>query len=391
MKLGQEYSEAVRKLSFDDLKNAIINFKVEAYKEKCNDYSNVFYLMNLRENTQSELLAYLFDKNDFRKDFIKDFCKCISNNEIQDIELPKVNTQNTLEDNSRPDIIIKTDDFCIIIEAKLDAEINIKDGTTQLENYWKSFDNKKKNYLVFIYVNEQILKRHGKENDCKIGEISYRIDDYEKLKKLQGLLKEQQDKKFICIEFSDIVLILYKIFKLEEYNLELTHKNRITCNLINKLSSYLENNSVNKKLNIEKIENIKDFINDNNNQITKEILESSKYRRPKYCNISDLKTKLSNNNEWNKNDIKNLLIQFVYYWQYISIINGSYSKIITINKEYFYIWDICEEIQGKRDKDNNELNEHNSIRKKEYEKLEQNIKDKIKEIEKIKVYNATTK
>ena len=337
-----EYEKKLEELKPYELQSIIENFDVEKYESKRDNYSNVFYLMNLRENTHSEILMWLFDftRNghfNICQEFTKEFLKSIGiKDAYSDIN---VKSQENNE-NGRPDIIIEVGKYVVILEVKLDAKTSIvpdKDGKrrTQYERYKNfaesEYPNKEKKYIL-IYTGDKRLK---KEKDFFID--NNHIDEMNGNKIIELLGYES-------IEFSDIVLLLYSILK-NKINAEQTieKQNKLTLELIKFFSSLLKDNSDNKKNNIAKIKAISENIDNNKSvKINEKQLKIWKYKRPKQCNISIIESL----NLLNIDTIENLLIQYVEYWLFCNTIIDAYTDIVECNKSLFNIYSICEKLDN---------------------------------------------
>ena len=335
-----EYDKKLEELKPDVLQSIIENFDVEKYESKRDNYSNVFYLMNLRENTHSEILTWLFDftrKDSFNicKEFTQEFLKSIGIKEVHG-EINVKSQENN--ENGRPDIIIEVGKYVVILEVKLDAKTSIvldKDGKrrTQYERYKNfaesEYPNKEKKY-VLIYTDDKRLK---KEKDFYIDNKHINKMDCNEIVDLLG---------YKSIEFSDIVLLLYRILK-NKINAGQTieKQNKVTLKLIKFFSSLLKDDSDNKKNNIAKIKAISENIDNNKSvKINEKQLKIWKYKRPKQCNISIIESL----NLLNIDTIENLLIQYVEYWLYCNTIIDAYTDIVECNKSLFNIISICERL-----------------------------------------------
>ena len=348
-----EYEKKLEELKPYELQSIIENFDVEKYESKRDNYSNVFYLMNLRENTHSEILTWLFDikkqdgkENNLRYNFVKKFFEYIK---IDINELSSIRVESQVKFlNGTPDIVIETEKYIFVIEVKLDAKININKSNkkTQLENYWDDLkDNKKNKKFIFIYPDDRQLD--AKKYSVKINNENYSDKNGNDI---INLLKDS-GKEYECIQFSDIVLILYKVLKEKGILKQQTNteKNTITFNLMSELSNLLDENSQNKKCNKDKIEktlaNMKTALC---KEINEEKLKEWVYKKTSMCNIKDFKKKLYDLEKTKNGDIiiKRLLVQYIEYWLYCNTIIDGYTEIIEYNKNLFYIIDICYKIQN---------------------------------------------
>ena len=342
------YEKNLCELSLEALQNIVKNFNYEEYKSKRDNYSNVFYLMNLRENTHSEILTWLFDvkkdinENRLRYNFVQKFFEYIN---IDSKELTSIVANSQVNfSHGKPDVVIETKNYILVIEVKLDAKINISNEKTQLENYWDDLEqNEKEKKFIFIYPEETPLD--DKKYSVKINNENYSN------KTGNEIIDKLADcgKKYECIQFSDIVLILYKILKEKRIVKQQTNieKNKITLKLMSKLSKLLENDTKNKKCNIDKINTMLVKLNSSlSTKINEQKLKEWNYKKPSRCNIKYFKNKLydleTNNGD---NIIKHLLLQYIEYWLYCNTIIDGYTEIIEYNENLFYIIDICNKIQ----------------------------------------------
>ena len=341
MDICENYTKALKNLTREDSKRVIEDFDIDEYKSRCNNYSNVFYLMNLREDTHSEFIAWLFDchednKDSFRSKFVKEFFESIDF-DIDKEDIICVETQVS-NDEGRPDIVIETKNSVIIIEVKLDARTSItkdenKIRRTQYERYKilakKKYKEKKREYIL-IYSSKSRLK---KEKNFYIETTLY--------KELEGIeIVKKLDYK--TIEFSDIVLILYKILEKEKlYVTENTQKsNEITLKF---METFVK--SLNNRENIYKINSFISSIKCHpESLIDKSFLMTHNYRRPKNCNIH-IKQIIKDNNKIL--DIEQLLIHYIDYWQYNDLIINSYTKIVEIENKLFFIVDIYDKLNKR--------------------------------------------
>lgn len=332
-----QYEENLDNLTSDNLINIIEYFKVPEYEKKRDNYSNVFYLMNLRENTHSELLTWLFNyqENDIsiRKEFTKEFLKLVGVEE----EIKTVKTQ-VKSKNGIPDIIIETNNTVIIVEVKLDAKTSVTidelgKRRTQYEryqNYYENeYQNKKNKEYILIYTTEERLK---KEKNFFLKE--------KRIKEMAGIdiVDELNYKR---LEFSDIVLILFSILKTDIQNIKSDEEqNAITINFIKNFIGMVKNEN-----NISIIENVLNKIEKNSKcKITKEKLGTWDYKRPLRCNVhlNEFLNKLT------EEYVKNLLIQYIEYWLYCNPIIDSYTEVIEYNNKLFNIYSICEKLNEKK-------------------------------------------
>lgn len=347
-----EYEKKLEELKPYELQSIIENFDVEKYESKRDNYSNVFYLMNLRENTHSEILTWLFDikendinkKNSLRYNFVKKFFEYLKIDNSELAFLQGANSQVTFS-HGRPDIVIETKEYILVIEVKLDAKINITMGKTQFENYWDDLkQNKKKKKFIFIYPEETSLDNKT-YNVVNIGGKKYcNQTGNEIIKKL-----DECGKHYECIQFSDIVLILYKILKDKGIikKQKTKEKNKITASLIKEFIDLLETNTQNKISNKNKIDQtLKNIKSSLDLEIEESRLKEWDYRKPLKCNIK-IKDKLKSKQD--SDIINNMLVQYVEHWLYCNTIIDGYTEIIEYNKTLFYIIDICNQIY-KNDK-----------------------------------------
>jgi len=310
--------------------NIIEDFNVTEYEEKRDNYSNVFYLMNLRENTHSELLTWLFNyqenyKFPICKEFAEKFLELVGVKE----EIKTVKTQ-VKSKNEIPDIIIETNNTVIIVEVKLDAKTSVtidESGKrrTQYEryqNYYEKEYSKNKEYIL-IYTTEKRLKN----------EKNFFLK--EKLIKKMAVIDIVDELGYKRLEFSDIVLILYSIFKDKIKKFETKsydEQNAVTINFIEKFIVKVKNGD-----NKYKIENILHKIVKNSQfKITNKKLIDWNYTQHSRCNVF-LNEIL---NELTKEDVENLLIQYIDYWLYCNRIIDSYTEVIEYNGELYNIYSI---------------------------------------------------
>lgn len=311
------------------IKKFLENFNFSEYDKKCNNCSNVFYLMNLREDTHSKLLTWLFDFNNKKEDSIQyNFSREFFKNFLPNINMENgtninIKSQKIVEEG-RPDIVLEIGNNLIVIEVKLDARTSIIEyenkRRTQYERYqiWaeKKYPKFEKKYLL-IYTTDERLKT---EKDFYIGKKH--IDE------MNGNDIANQ-LGYVSIQFSDIVLILYKILK-QDYGNKKPNTNQYeeTLELIEILIKYVENED-----NKTKIETLKEYL-EKNKSITKQNIEDKKLELPQKCNIS--LDKIMENLE----DKELLLIQFIDYWQYNDKIIGSYTEIVEIENKPNYLYEV---------------------------------------------------
>lgn len=352
-----QYEKNLENLTSDVLINIIDAFKVPEYEEKRDNYSNVFYLMNLRENTHSELLTWLFnyqenDKFSIRREFAKKFLELVGVKE----EIKTVKTQ-VKSKNGIPDIIIETNNTVIIVEVKLDAKTSVtidESGKrrTQYEryqNYYEKEYSKNKEYIL-IYTTEERLK---KEKNFFLKE--------KRVKEMAGI-DIVDELKYKRLEFSDIVLILFSILQQEIQNTKSSEEqNDVTINFIKNFIGMVKNEN-----NISKIENVLNKIEKNSTcKITKEELGTWAYRRPLRCNVhlNEILNKLA------EKDVKNLLIQYIEYWLYCNPIIDSYTEVIKYNGELFNIYSICEKLNEKKIEESIQIKEDLNTKLQEIQKI----------------------
>ena len=357
--------------------------EIKNYEQYCSTYSgqycNAFEVLNVGENSFSELFAWLFDIQEAKKNntalkdsiqykFFKAFLYKLyqdekSNKEINSKYTPLAKFNETELDNffnkliddvevktreNNMDIIIvsKSAKFILVIENKICAKISAKDNITQIEKYnaivekeYQDFEKK----FVFICANndyypEQYLKQHCAQNDY-CGKFA---DD-----KISKLL---QNFGYFVLEYYDISIILYNILK--EKNETLFYSEILKPASFEEMIKLIERISISVndetfKISINKL--IEQLQNNKNANI---------FNYQHSYNISgsvliELRKILNNSDE---TEIENILKQFIEYCEmhkgnsnnnnfhgYTKIINGK------------LLWNICEEIKEKNKQEWKEL------------------------------------
>ena len=324
---------------------------LENYKEE-NVYANIFEKINMRENSHSELLKWLLDvkgkaEDSIQYSFMKEFITYIVdkgyidkgyiNKEnidnfieklIQDIDIPE---QNTCKFEKIPnckyiDILLESqsEKFVCVIENKLDATINTdENGKTQLEYYNEYVNNKYKDYeKIFILLSPKIkeLENEKIQKICRKEFVTYNSNKFEnnfgEYLNALGVYK--------TIEYSDIVLFIYKFFKTNQYDYnDIKEQSKKFYNVV--CAKY---NKENKNKEILK------------NLIKKPFDSFPKLRRFDVPMREIMKEK-------DIDFIFFVLKQYIEYWEYKSkFIGGGYTKIIDIDGEQpKYLWSILEDIK----------------------------------------------
>ena len=323
----EEVIKNIKKLNISDIEEII-----EVYINKPTEFRvNAFDAIDLRENSHSELLKWLFDingKNSIQDNFMKEFIsylvdmnylnlKITINEFVQllktDIVVPE---QNTCKIEGVPnckyiDILFSSEaaNFVCVIENKLDANINTdKYGITQLEYYKKWIENHDKykyyEHKLFLFLSPYDLSKKLVKTVCKKDKI-FITDENKKIDFTnKRFVKYLERLEYKTIEYSDIVLFIYKAIK--------------------KLNKDNSNKLFNKFLEIvtSKTDNIK-------------IEDVKKDNKPSNFNIP-LKTIMEENNEM----IQYILNQYVEYWEFNNKFVSGYTPIVEIKHELVYIWDL---------------------------------------------------
>lgn len=335
-----KYCEKLKYLSLNELQNIKNEYEKAYIKSEKYDF-NVFSILNLREDSHTELLAWLLnaknkEKNSIQYQFLRDFLRNdyldiknlgidIFNDSVLDVLISglEVKIQEPSKDdngnkNGEIDVFLisKPLNFVCLIEVKLDAKTSInKDEIDQIDRYRSFLEKYYKDYkkcLVFLCaaVDKQV----------------------EQKKYISELLNKKT--QYQVIEYSDIALIIYNILKNNdnEFSNVKVH-NKITYSLLKELSKYLHND------NFSRVKILLDSINNNENiletLITDTYLNTTiKYEKPKNCNLPLLA--ILNEKNSDIDFIYNLLRQYVQYWEYNNDFVSGYSEIV----KGFYIRDI---------------------------------------------------
>ncbi len=332
---------------------------LENYKEE-NVPANIFEKINMRENSHSELLKWLLDvkgkaEDSIQYSFMKEFITYIVdkgyidkgyiNKEnidnfieklIQDIDIPEQNTCNieNIPNCKYIDILLKSENakFVCVIENKLDATINTDEkGKTQLEYYYEYVD-KNDDYndytKLFILLSPKIgeLTEENVENVKKICRKDSIICKGKKFKIFGKYLKEL--KVYKTIEYSDIALFIYKFLKNQNYNYNHDYIKEKSKKFYKAVDDKYEKENKNKTI-------IKHLINN-------PLGSFHKLRR------FDIPMRKIMEIMKEPEDELFILKQYVEYWEYKSkFIGGGYTKIIDIDGEPEYLWNILENVRKK--------------------------------------------
>lgn len=357
------YGELLEKVEFEQLKSIIEKYKSDNVSVSDKDF-NIFKVLNMREDSHTELLKWLLDTRGKGKDsiqyhFLKNFLTYLSemkddfgnnyieisnefvNNIATDINIPDKNTCNLPNTNCKfIDLLFVSEKakFVCIVENKLDAKINVDysndKGFTQLEYYYNYLNKEYKNFpnklLLFLSKDckiaqkevKKICKNKSNKDICMTNTISKK----EEVITYQPFSTLLNNFGYRDIEHSDIALILYNT--LNELNIEI-------------------NKQLSKNEKLEILKQIQVFINDesNNKEILSNIINmlSSKVELlPKTDHFNfDIRQFMNDNPKYNYAILK----QYIEYWESkCKFVNG-YSKILdcVINgKNYgIYFCDIC--------------------------------------------------
>ena len=357
--------------------------EIKNYEQYCSTFSdqycNAFEVLNVGENSFSELFAWLFDvqeakkKNTALKDsiqykFVKEFLYKLyqdekSNKEINskytplakfnEIELDNFFNKliddvevKTRENNMDIIIVSKSAKFILVIENKICAKISAKDNITQIEKYnaivekeYQDFEKK----FVFICANndyypEQYLKQHCAQNDY-CGKFA---DG-----KISKLL---QNFGYFVLEYYDIAIILYNILK--EKNETLFYSEILKPASFEEMIKLIEKISISVNDEIFKI-SVNKLIEQLQNNKNANIFNYQHSYNISGSVLIELRKILNNSAE---TEIENILKQFIEYCEmhkgnsnnnnfhgYTKIINGK------------LLWNICEEIKEKNKQEWKEL------------------------------------
>lgn len=256
-----KYDEVIKNLDANKIKEIISQYVKHKPLINQNNY-NIFSIINLRENNHTELLAWFLDKNHtFLKKFLTneylninklgidinndDYMNKLVGGMKVEIQYPIAFYDEKTLRKGDIDIFMYNDDceFLCVIESKLDANICLdKDGTTQIEKYYKymqnndKFNQYKKCY-VFLCRDTETLKTE------KVSKVAKRLNTIpvingkrvlnETIADLFGLFTYQM------IEHSDIILMLYDVLK----NYEDTCINCFYTEIIRQYIEYWEKDS----------------------------------------------------------------------------------------------------------------------------------------------------
>lgn len=373
------YNELLNELSFDDLKNIISKYM----NSKKNDNFNIFQVLNMREDSHSELLKWLLNtknnNNKLQYYFLKNFIEYLSemkdnkyreyikissdnfiNNLAEHIKVPAKITCHFPDDKCKYiDVLFysKQAKFVCIIENKLDANINTDNkGKTQLEYYhdYIEEEEKYKDYeKLFLFLSSYDLSKKQVKTVCKNDKLEkFLYKEIDISNKKFGYLLNKLNYK--CIEHSDIILILYKTLIQLDINIEIQPSNEQKINILEDICKFIPRESKNK-------------------EIISDIIEA-------YKNNCDISIKTSNFNfaigkflnKYKQETINDILKQYIEYWEYHNDFVSGYSKIVPT---------------GKKDKDgiNYFININSALSKikdqkfkDDYEKLDNELKDFIK-------------
>lgn len=359
-----ECKEDIEKLKSMNNKelNKIIKFIEYSLSENAFRYTNALDVLNMNEDSISELLAWLIDqsKNEGLDDTIKKIKKDFCTQFLNALKIPfndsiTCSLRETTDKNKKPDIIIKSGDITIcIIEVKKNAKISCTKGEdgkrrTQLEYYKKYYGNNPK-YILIVdatsgYINSEVETHIKKDTFCK-------NESYDKIKgeEFCWLLKELG---YQYIEHDAVTLILYNVLKkyaedrFENGILKATNH----ADFINAIET------INNKLcHIENKENIITFCADKQNKSKIEITYRESYKNDKLnqYNLYEKKIRLNkftmlfhkNMSNLKKDEILNILCQYVEYWELATCKHHHlYGNTKIIDGEYIY--NVCKAL--KRD------------------------------------------
>lgn len=206
---------------------------IEKYKERIENkegsHFNIFNIIEMRECSHTKFLAWLFDvknknKDDIQYDFLREFllkykyCNPDTIENLMSVLCEDISVSCEVmtfdindQKNGNIDILLYSQkaDFLIIIENKLDADICVRNGKTQIERYYNYITQceKFKNYTnpKFFYtciysdeLEEKYLRNIVLQTKSK-DKVSYK-----------DLLETFNYK---VLEYSDIIQILDKILK----------------------------------------------------------------------------------------------------------------------------------------------------------------------------------
>jgi len=327
-----EYREKLKKIEefkkekLEDLKK-LLN---KQEKDK-NHINNIFQILNMREDSHTNLLAWLLNAKEKNEEDIQ---YCFLYNFVEFLQergyLQNINIENLRNDlivtpkyryeqeNGNPNYIdlllySKEANFVCVIENKLDANVcTDSNGVTQLERYQKYIEEKflKKEFertdenniiRLYLFLSSYDLGEKLNKTVCKTKDKVYLFrEDYtnRKFKKLLKIL----NYKFI--EHSDIALILYETLK--KYD-----NNSSNVDIQNVFAEIIKNSNIDKEY-LDKL---------NDKKVCKE--------KPHYLNIN-FGTILENKN---KKLICTILRQYIEFWEKYNEFVSGYSKIIDVEIE----------------------------------------------------------
>ncbi len=367
-----------------------------------NKYLNALELLNMGENSISQLLAWLLDSywikenttpaNKLPEKFCYKFLEILKN-KTKDEKILRVFKEKTLEELSKHvhcsqdyhnfDILFEVRDadeteilFVCVIENKKNANIcctKVKTSNnkyiTQLEKYYKSLDSEKSptdnkpykdkpNLFIFLCAELDILLKPIKDHASCSGGTKFDISNLyvndQKIDDKKTINELLDNFGYIPLEHSEIVLLLYKILKNDESYEEYFANNSTimpanfdkTINIIQELQLAMNEN--NSKKCIRKV-----FGNTKNNGIIKS------YATENYLTYGSniLDGILQNSKEYeeyfldipNKKERKikgSLKIQF---YNYLSELKGGDKSIIELLFRYIEYWELHCDIGGKKD------------------------------------------
>lgn len=355
---NMKYTDLIKELekySLDQLVGLLPN-NLKAVEEYEQNSFNIFKTINMRENSHTNLLAWLLNinnnrnkvnKNTIQYYFVYNFIEFLNDNGyIENIGNLEQYVENLCTDlcvetqHNDIDLLIYSlkQNFICVIENKLDAKICIEtDNKTQLEKYRdyiedyfikEKFNNiNKLNQKRYFFLNRGQSSKNKRVHLSKGKSISN--------EEFQELLDKLGYK---TIEYSDIVLIIHKTLKHFWNDFS---KTMITEDNI-----------------LEVLKSIKKHYNrDNkNNQILELILKNFNYKeqiQKKLRNFNIDIGKILNNflQDGKINLVLVILNQYVEYWEYHAKFVDGYSKITDVmvgSKIYgIYIWDIKKILEEK--------------------------------------------
>lgn len=332
-----KYMENLNKMPLSWLKN--LKTKYENSDNNC-AYFNSISVLNMREDSHTEALAYLLDvknKESLQYSFTKMFLQNddlnlkdigIKDDTILDrlistlkVEIQKEIINENNQKNGQIDIFMISEElkFVCIIEVKLDAKTSVnRENLNQLIRYRSYLDRVYKDY-----------------NKCLIYLCSAVDKQVQKNQKVKTLIEQNNYK---VVEHSDVALFLYKILK--DKPVSLKEHNKTTVYLLKEISQYLKGPNLNKiNVVLNSIENNKSILDV---PILDSILEKNlNYVKPKNCNIP-LISILKINNE---NFVEKFFRQYVEYWEFSNRFTCGYSKII----DGYYMYDVLNKLKENKE------------------------------------------